>query len=170
MATPAQAIPVKGQVIFEERLADPNSFRLKGGATVILEEGDDNCTCWEPDFSMPRIIQTDQGFNVKLKWCTVGCLVNAICGDWCIEILMEKKGKGEFELPDQYRIKEVPFVAQSGHCYDVTCEIPKFQVRPGVYDICVLVTLKDGKGRPLPVVIMSDLGGFTFYNDSAAGH
>lgn len=161
---------VQGQLIFEEKLADPNSFKIKGGATVSLWEGDDNCSCWEGDYSIPRLIQTDQGFNVKFKWCTVGCLVNALCGDWCLEILMEQKGKGEYELPKEFRIKTIPFVPKAGHCYEVSCEIPKCVVPAGLYDLCVVITLKDSCGRPLPVVMMGELGPFTFYDDSASGH
>ncbi|MCB0522174.1 MAG: hypothetical protein H6577_14040 [Lewinellaceae bacterium] len=157
---------VSGQLLFEEKLADPNSFKIKGGATVAFWEGDDNCTCWEGDYTIPRLIQTDQGFNVKFKWCTIGCLVNALCGDWCLEILMEQKGINEFELPDNIRVKMIPFVPKAGHCYEVTCSIPKNTVPPGIFDICVCITLKDSCGRPLPVAAMGELGAFRFYEDS----
>ena len=153
----------KGHLLFEETLADPNSFRIKGGSTLTWED-EHNHTCWEGDHTIPRLIQTDQGFYIKFKWCTYGCLVNALCGKWCIEILYEKKGKGEWELPDPYRIKMVDFVNHDGHCYNVTCHIPPKVVESGLYDICVCLYLKDEKGRPLPVAAYGELGTFHFYD------
>lgn len=155
---------VRSQLLFEETLADPNSFKIKGGSTVTLWENDDNCSCWEGDHTIPRLIQTDQSFNIKFKWCTLGCLVNALCGEWCLEILFEQKGAGEYELPDPIRVKMIDFVPENGHCYNETCTIPAKVVPEGIYDICVCILLKDEKGRPLPVASFGELGTFRFYN------
>lgn len=155
---------VQSQLLFEETLADPNSFKIKGGSTVTLWENDDNCTCWEGDHVIPRLIQTDQSFNLKFKWCTMGCLVNALCGKWCIEVLFEQKGPGEWGPPPSIGTKMVDFVAHDGHCYHETITIPKNIVPEGLYSICVCILLKDEKGRPLPVASFGELGTFRFYN------
>ena len=154
----------EGHMLFESTIAkDPYSFYIKGGATCTWED-EHNHSCWEGDHTIPRLIQTDQGFYIKFKWCTYGCLVNALCGKWCLEILFEKKGGGEFDLPLQYREKMIDFEPCDGYCYDVTCHIPPKVVESGLYDICVCITLKDVKGRPLPVASFGDLGTFRFYD------
>ena len=154
----------KGVLLFEETLADPHSFYICGGNTVSLYEKGDGPECWSGDHHIPRLIQTDQAFNLHFKWCAYGCLVNAIAGNWKLSVLFEKMGPQEGGLHDPNAgEKTVKFEPCDGYCYDEYICIPANCMDPGVYDITVCIVLCDVKGRPLPVAAFGELGKFHFY-------
>lgn len=114
---------------FEEGLFG-REFVLEGAATANVKEfipANMDIDFWEGVQSDPPThISTDQKWQVSLNWTQNGSAIDLMDENliWRIEILMEKIGVGEFELPDSYRVYEETFVKARPHTYEVTMDIP----------------------------------------------
>jgi hypothetical protein len=145
-------------IIFEEKL---EHFQVQG-----------NCSCEVVEMTPPgtipsNLIRTDQEWAVRLHWTTHGDLAPILDGLWKVQILMEAIGVAEYQLPVQYRLRDVPFDQHSYHEYDITLTIPKGIVPAGVYKLVVVVSLV-GKttGVPAPVAGFSEGPLLNFFSAS----
>ncbi len=144
------------RIHFEEGLFG-NEFMLEGYATANVEEfipADRDDDFWKGVKSNPPThISTDQDWQVNLKWTQKGPAIDLMSDDlqWRCEILMEKIGKGEYELPVKHRVKYVPFVVDRYHTYDVSMKVPDRTVGrddEGLYKLFVIIQLVSKKTPP----------------------
>ena len=112
------------------------------------------------------IIRTDQSWYVRCGFSTTGALNYIMCGDWKIEVLFEKYGKEEFELPNSKTT--VPCVAQPYNYY-AEIMIPANVVPPGVYDVVTTIDFVGKSGHPGPITGFCKLEGLRVYTASAIG-
>ncbi|MEK7728258.1 MAG: hypothetical protein AAB354_07565 [candidate division KSB1 bacterium] len=103
-----------------------------------------------PGGAPTQIIRTDQSWCVVLKWDTCGPLNHIMCGKWCLRILLEEMGCGEFCLEEGLSKAEVPFVCGPHH-YEYKFHIPAGKVGPGVYKIVSTITMLGPCGIPGPI-------------------
>lgn len=130
-------------IVFEEQL---EHFRVEG-----------TCACEVVEVTPPgvvpsNLIRRDQDWGVHLMWTTRGELAPILDAEWRIQILLEAIGVAEYQLPEQYRLRTVPFDQHMIHQYNITLDIPKLIVPVGVYKLVVVMSLV-GKttGVPAPV-------------------
>ena len=104
-----------------------DNFNINAGLGLFTEKAaipgpffDDS---WVPgeDLTVTSVINTDQPFDIAVQWRQTGNLCNNLDDNhqWRIEILFEKMGKGEWELPFSYRVTHEPYVRSEPHNYSV---------------------------------------------------
>ncbi len=135
-------------------------FEIRG--SVYVFEGASTAN-WEAS-SPTTIIQTDQPWYVLYYFRTNGLMNHIMDGTWKFELFLEKMGQAEFSLPQQYRIKEIPFVSRP-HTYLDFSIIPKDQVPTGVYKLVIASTFKGPAGVPGPIAAFADIGLIQFYHE-----
>ncbi|KAA3637054.1 MAG: hypothetical protein DWQ02_07320 [Bacteroidetes bacterium] len=137
------------KIHFEEGLFG-NEFMLEGFATANVEEfipANKDDDYWKGVKSDPPThISTDQDWQVNLKWTQKGPAVDLMDDElrWRVEILMEKIGIGEYELPDDVRVELVPFVKDRNHTYEVPMKVKARKVKredEGLYKLYVIIQL-----------------------------
>ncbi len=150
---------------FEENLASPTSFRMLNCTAAILSEADDNESDddWAGAAANPSnsIIQTDQEITFNFKWGCAGILVQSLCGNWNVQVYLEKMGSDEYDLPNA--VVHIPFVPVSGHSYDVNIVVRPNVIPSGLYRAVAAITLVSEHGKPLPVAGFADFGLLQFY-------
>ncbi len=108
------------------------------------------------------IIQLDQSWNVWFWFETIGDLCNIMCGEWKLQVLLEKMGGGETDVSPSKTIKCVC----GSHTYIDHIHVPARTIKEeGVYRVIATVRLFGPAGRPGPVAAFVDLGLVQFYED-----
>ncbi|MDP3009114.1 MAG: hypothetical protein Q8N30_08600 [Methylococcales bacterium] len=148
---------MKTDIIKEEMLP---YFGFKG--TVEVSESD-------PVNGIPNIIRTTDAWFVEYQLTAKGWLNYFLNPSvtWDFEILLEKRGKGEFELPDTLRIhheafKPAVFPGSTEVSFTKRIDIPAGSVEAGTYAVLAEVKMSLN-GHPLPLAGYADLGIFQFF-------
>jgi hypothetical protein len=119
-----------------------DQFHVEGGATVTMEELPAVVIPWDhwdapPLPTVDTQISMDQPFRFAVRWQQSGPLSGVFNPDayWQIEVLLEKMGVEEYELPENIRIHREDYEPVNGHVYEAEFEVPRRPagMTPGVY-------------------------------------
>jgi hypothetical protein len=151
------------------------SFDIEGGATVTFQEMEikppkpGEFDIWLGNLPVDTQLSLDQPFKFIVTWKQTGALCEDLRTDayWQIEVLMEKMGIEEYELPERYRVKTVNFVPEKDHIYLVEFDIDERVVDKGVYRPVVIVNLRkpDTHDTYMPVAGFAEFSPVQFYED-----
>lgn len=136
------------------------NFQFKGHCHFFEGRSTENFD----DRSPTNIIQTDQPWCVLYHFEAKGLLNHLMCGKWRLELLLEKMGGQEFDLPESLRIHELDFASQPDD-YVYVQEIPPKCVPAGVYRAVATVTFRGPKNVPGPIAAFADIGLVQFYEE-----
>ncbi len=152
-----------------------DQFEVQGNATVTMTELGDiwNWTdAWDapPTPNIETQLSTDQGCKFLVKWRQLGLLANAFNPGcyWQIELLLEKMGKGEFELAEADRIHIEPYVPDIGHIYAATFSVGGRKIPAGVYRPVVMINFRmpdTFADTWMPVAGFAEFPPIQFYED-----
>lgn len=153
---------------FEEHVS--GGFKISSGSYAIMTESKDLGGLFPADAPFDpsltnRLIQTDQGVTVKLKWTVTGGLAVLIAGKWSYKVIFEKMGGDEF--PGEFS-GTTPFVAALTNTYNVSVAVPANQLTEGVYRVIAIVNLEGPAPANVkaPVAAFADLGLIQVYQVS----
>ncbi len=144
-------------LVFEEALP---YFELRGHAHFFEGASTEE---W-PAVPPTKIIQLDQRWYWAVHFKQCGKLIELMCGTWRAELLLEKMGGDEYDLPQTYSILEFPFEHINGWVYKSKQVEPRI-VPKGVYRAVISLTFQGPTKRPGPIAAFADLGLLQFYED-----
>ena len=162
------------QLHFEDLFG--GTFNVKGGATATATmqelpetQPDWIVDDWPEDLAVRTQISTDQPFKFIVTWQQEGPLSKGLNPKayWQIEVLMEKMGAGEYELPDTHRLQTEPYQADENAIYLKEFTIPRRTIPAGVYRPVVMVNLRlPGPGDTwMPVAGFAEFPPIQVYED-----
>jgi hypothetical protein len=109
------------------------------------------------------IIQTSQTWHVKFTWTTTGPLNGIMAGKWKLQVLLEKMGGGETNLPTG--LADVAFVS-APNAYEQIIDFAAGSVKAGLYRVTAIMTMTGTSGQPGPIAGFADLGLVQWFDSS----
>lgn len=98
------------------------------------------------DLDVNMVLQDDLQFNLEVKWCLTGLTQNgqqdikALGGEWTVRAFAESIGGGfEGQIGTTQTIPLSTQPAVNPRCYQSNIPIAPFTLRPGAYELIVLV-------------------------------
>jgi len=98
-----------------------------------------------------RIVEVSDPFKVIVDWCICGPLAASICGCWTIDVYIDDidgvgttHGKIGTKNVDVRHAKLVEGDDTARRCDEYAFDFPAGTVAPGVYDLVVVITLREG--------------------------
>ncbi len=127
-----------------------------------------NGTCEVLEHTLPggaptQIIRTDQAWDVRFRWATIGALNYVLSGRWQLRVLLEEIGIGETGLPPAYSFAEVNFVS-APNAYERILHIPAGVVKAGVYKLVATITMVGPSNVPGPIAGFGEGEMLQFFN------
>jgi hypothetical protein len=132
-----------------------------------------------------RVVETDTRWDLTVKWCICGPYADLVCGCWCVQVFIDDiDGVGTTHgLLASARVDSrtgvpvprptPPNDDTSKRCFEHTFRFRPYRVRPGIYDLVVVITLATKPCEEEPRRLVHDMLGYAeipvlvFYDENA---
>lgn len=119
-------------------------------------EGSIGYTCVvDPECPPSNIVKAGTAFQIVVNWEIHGTVVDLMCGTFGVQAFFEGIGKAADEADYPAAPIPVPLV-HPNNPYKQVIDVPGNLLKPGAYNVVVLITFTNAAGNPGPIAGMSD--------------